>query len=104
MLDILKEYTSKRIDLLKLEAAEKTSVTIGVLAFLIIVAAFGIFFIFMLNIGIGFLIGQELGNLGYGLLIMSAFYLLLLILVFSFKKKIKDSIANLIIDALTEED
>ena len=102
MLELLKEYIAKRIDLLKLEAAEKTSVTMGTIAFFIIIATFGIFFLLMVNMGLGFLLGHFLNNYAYGLLIMSGFYLLLIIVAYVSRKKIKEAVANVIIETLHE--
>lgn len=103
MLDLIKEYVSKRIDLLKLEATEKTSIMIGTLSVLIVMATLGIFFLLMINMGLGFLLGHLLGNYAYGLLIMSGFYLLLLIIAYLYRNKIKESIANIIIETLDDD-
>ncbi|MCB4235048.1 hypothetical protein LDL59_07940 [Kaistella anthropi] len=46
MLDLVKEYASKRLDLLKMEATEKSSITAGTLAILIMVAVAGFFLLF----------------------------------------------------------
>lgn len=102
MLDLVKEYASKRLDLLKMEAAEKSSVTAGTITFLIMAAIAGFFFIVLLNIGLGLLIGSYLGNYAYGLLIMSGFYLLLLLIVIFTRKNIKNTIANKIIKSLND--
>ncbi len=100
MLDILKDYTSKRIELLKMEATEKSSVSAGVLAIIVMIAVFGIFFLILLNVGLGFLIGSYLGNYAYGLLIMAGFYLLMVIIVLLSRKAIKNFVANKIIKSL----
>lgn len=102
MLDLVKEYASKRLDLLKMEATEKSSITAGTLAILIMVAVAGFFFIILLNFGLGFLIGSYLGNYAYGLLIMSGLYLLILLIVILARKSIKNSIANKIIKSLND--
>ena len=102
MIDLIKEYANKRIDLLKLTATEKTSVGSGFIIFMILVFASLSFFVLMLNIAIGLLIGHSLGNYGYGLLIVSIFYLILFILVLVFRKFIMRSVANKIIDFLNE--
>ena len=98
MVDILKEYINKRIELVKLQTTEKTSVGFGIILFLVLAFAFISFFVFMLNIGIGLLIGHSLGNYGYGLLIVSAFYLILFILVLAYRKLIINRVADKIIE------
>lgn len=102
MVEILKEYLEKRLELLKLETSEKTSLGIGHLLFFSSVFIILSFFILILNLSIGFLIGNAIGNFGYGLLIVSGFYLLIILLLFVFRKKITESIANLIIKFLSK--
>ena len=100
MLDLVKEYASKRMDLLKMEATEKSSLTAGTITYLAIAAVAALFFIILLNIGLGLLIGFYLGNYTYGLLIMAGFYLLILIIVLLARNSIKNGIANKIIKAI----
>jgi len=102
MIEILKEYTTKRLELLKLVATEKTSVGSGFIVFVLLLFSFAAFFVLMLNIAVGLLIGHSLGNYGYGLLIVSVFYLILFILVIIFRRFIMKSVANKIIDFLNE--
>ncbi len=102
MVDILKEYISKRIELLKLEASEKSSVGSGFVVFLLLSFAAISFFVLMLNIGVGLLIGHYLGNYGYGVLIVSAFYLLLFFILLLTRKALMRSVANIIIDFLND--
>lgn len=100
MLDLLKDYASKRLELLKMEATEKSSVTAGTATYLAIVAVAGLFFLILLNVGLGFLIGSWIGNYGYGLLIMAALYLLIIVVVLAARKSIKAMVANKIINSL----
>lgn len=97
MFETLKEYLSKRLDLIKLEATEKSSLFMGIVAFLTVVMIAFSFFIILFNFGIAFLIGEALNNTSYGFLIVAAFYLILLIIIFTQKKKITHYIANSII-------
>ena len=94
MIDLLKEYTEKRIDLLKLEVAEKSSFTAGKLLFLMVIFTALSFFIIMINIGIGLLIGSYLGNYAYGILIVAGFYLMVFFLLMINGKKIRNNFAN----------
>lgn len=102
MLDVLKEYATKRADLLKMEATEKTSITAGTFTYILLASIAALFFIVLLNIGLGFLIGSYLGNYAYGLLIMAGFYFLLLIIIMLSRNAIKNGIANKIIKAINE--
>lgn len=94
MVEIIKDYAAKRVELLKLSATEKGVVTAGTLTFMIMVAIFTVFFLILFNIGVAILVGSYIGNYAYGFLIVAGIYLVLLILVFIFGKKIKDTIAN----------
>lgn len=100
MLDLLKDYASKRLDLLKMEATEKSSVSAGTFTYLALAAVAGLFFLILLNAGLGLLIGSWIGNYGYGLLIMAGFYLLIIVIVFAARKSIKNMVANKIINSL----
>lgn len=100
MIEIVKEYASKRLELIKMELTEKASVGTGTLVFLLLSAIAFLFFIILLNIAIGLLIGHALNNYGYGMLIMAGFYLLMLILIFLLRRFITGSIANKIIKLL----
>ncbi|MCD1117273.1 phage holin family protein [Chryseobacterium turcicum] len=100
MIETIKEYASKRIDLLKIEATEKSSISAGVIAYLVILlVAFG-FFIILFNFGLAFLIGKALDNYSYGFLIVAGFYFVVMILVATFKKRIVNMVANKVIEFL----
>gem|GEM_PF-1221758 len=63
MVEILKEYVSKRVDLLKIQFTEKSSLSAGFVSFLCILLIAFSFFIILLNFGIAFLIGESLGTI-----------------------------------------
>ncbi len=102
MLDILKDYASQRIDLLKMEATEKTSITAGAISIIVLLSVCMLFFLILLNIGLGLLIGYYIGNYAYGILIMAGFYLLLMLIIFLSKKTIKTVVANKIIQSIND--
>lgn len=97
MVDIVKEFTTKKIDLLKMEMTEKSSITVGTLTYLLLGTVAALFFIILFNIGLGLLLGSWLGNYGYGILMMAGFYLLILLLIFALRNSIKYKIADTII-------
>ncbi|MCS3869775.1 hypothetical protein J3D55_002691 [Chryseobacterium ginsenosidimutans] len=100
MIETIKEYATKRIDLLKIEATEKSSLSAGLIAFLVVfIVAFG-FFIILFNFGIALLIGKALGDQSYGFLIVAAFYFLVMILIVMLKKKIVNYVADHVIKFL----
>ncbi|MBK1896446.1 phage holin family protein [Chryseobacterium paridis] len=100
MIETIKEYASKRIDLLKIEATEKSSLSAGMITYLVVLLVAFAFFIILFNFGIAFLIGKAMDNYSYGFLIVAAFYLLLMIIVMVFKKRIVNSVADQVIKFL----
>lgn len=99
MINLIKDYTEQRLELLKLDATEKSLKVIGLSVPLLIISVLGIFFIFLLNISLGLIIGNSLGNIAYGFLILSGVYLLLMIIVFLLRNSIKKLITNKAIEA-----
>ncbi|SEM36335.1 phage holin family protein [Chryseobacterium taichungense] len=100
MIETIKEYASKRIDLLKIEATEKSSLSAGVITyFVLMLVAFG-FFIILFNFGIAFLIGKALGNSSYGFLIVAAFYFVIMMVLMIFKKRLVNYVADQVIKFL----
>ncbi len=100
MIDLLKDYAGKKVELLKLEATEKSSLTAGTITYLVIIGIAFTFFIILLNIGLGLLIGDYLNNYAYGLLAMAGFYFLIIVLVLLFRNFIKNFVANKVINAI----
>ena len=97
MVEIVKEFASKKLDLLKMEVTEKSSVTAGLITFICLFAIAALFFIILFNIGLGLLIGYWLGNYAYGILIMAALYLLIIAILFLSRKSIQNTVADKII-------
>lgn len=102
MIETLKRFVLKRIELLKIEAIEKVSLSASKVTYIIILLVAFAFFIILFNFGIAFLIGKELNNYSYGFLIVAAFYLLLIIFTIILKKRIINSIANKIIKSFNQ--
>lgn len=97
MIETLKRYALKRIEILKIEAIEKSSLSAGMLTFIIIILVACAFFLILFNFGIAFLVGKELNNYACGFLVVAAFYLLLMTFIVILKKWIINSIANKVI-------
>lgn len=102
MLDLIKDYSTKKIELLKMEATEKSSVAAGSLVFFITLLVFILFFLILLSVGLGLLIGYYLENYGLGVLIMAGLYLLVIGILFASKKSLKDFVADKIINAIND--
>lgn len=102
MLDLLKDYASKKAKLLKLEATEKTAITAGTTTYLVIAAIVLLFFIVLFNIGLGFLLATFVESYALGFMIVAGIYLLLFVIVLLSKNSIKNNIANKIIEFINE--
>lgn len=102
MLELIKEYASKRVDLLKLEATEKSVTFLGTVIIIVLALFAVLIFVLLFLLGIGFLIGSYLNNNGYGFLIVSGLFLLILIILISQRKSIKNKIANKILESLED--
>ena len=82
------QYVQKRIDLLKLEGAEKLAkstssiITVAVIAFLATMVAI------MLSIAVGFWLGQMLGSNALAFLIITGVYALFALVVYFFKRQL----------------
>src|SRR5690606_5260818 len=97
----VKEYTETTIELYKLNAIEATadvlSSIVSRIAFVLVFALFTLF----INVTISLLIGNLLGAYYWGFLIVSGFYLIIMIVLYYCNGKlIKEPITNLIIEKL----
>lgn len=103
LIEKAQDYTKTSIELLKLNAIDKTAdITADItfrLAFGLVVAIFSLF----INISISLYIGKLIGENYLGFLIVSGFYLILAIILFIFRSNlIKTPITNLVIKKLLE--
>ena len=99
MIKILKDYIENHLELLRLDATEKTLKIIGVSVPLLIIIVMGSFFIILLNIGLALMIGKWINSYALGFFILSGFYLLMIILAYLFRYQIKDAITDKAIEA-----
>ena len=89
MVKILKDYLENHVELLRLDATEKTLKIIGVSVPLLIMTIMGSFFIILLNIGLALMIGKLIDSYALGFFILSGFYLLIMILAYFFRNILK---------------
>ena len=102
MIDLIKEYASKRADLLQLEATEKSVTILGTVIYIILILFSALFFIQLFLFGLAFLIGSYLNNYGYGLLIVAGLFLIALIVVLKNREKSKNTLANKILESFED--
>jgi hypothetical protein len=101
LFDLAKDYIIINLRLLKLKAVDRVSGAISaVVSATIMILLLSLFFLF-LNLGLAFLIGESLGKISYGFLIVAAFYILLALLAkWLVSKWLKKRIANSIIKGM----
>jgi len=99
--DRAKDYVETRIDLLKLQAANKSSDMISSIAASAVTIVIIVFFFIMLNVGIGLLLGELLGKSYYGFFVLAAIYLIIgLLFKSSGDKWVKEPVSSMLIKKL----
>ena len=84
----IQQIINKRIDYLKLEAAETASTVISALITLFILMFMGITVLGFATIAIAMFIGRALDNYALAFLIITGFYLLITIIVYMLRHKL----------------
>ncbi|WP_298396888.1 hypothetical protein [Flavobacterium sp.] len=98
LFDKIEKYTDTSIDLIKLNAVEKSADVLSSLTSSIVVFIIFAMFTLFVNIGVSLFIGKLLNENYLGFLIVSTFYLVVGILVYYNRHKlIKTPLSNMII-------
>ena len=93
-----KKYTETSTELLALNAVDKTADVLSSLTSRVIIVIFFAMFTLFINIGLSLFIGSLLNAYFLGFFIISAFYLVLALILYVFKDQfIKIPVTNLII-------
>ena len=84
----IKEYIHIKLESFKLTVAEKISRVAAVIIAGAVVAVAILFFIIFLSFALAFLLGEIVGSVWLGFLIVAGFYLLIGLIVWSSKRKL----------------
>lgn len=104
MKDEVKGYVNARVELIRYQAAEQASLTGGKIGALLLQAwIFTIFFLILL-VALSLLIGRELNDYPMGFLWVSGALFLITLVVFAFRNRIRDGIAQRIAIGFVPED
>lgn len=96
-----KKYTETSTELFALNTVDKTADVLSSLTSRVIIVIVFTMFTLFVNVGLSLYIGSLLNEYYLGFLVVSAFYLILAMVLYSFKDKfIKTPMANLIIEKL----
>ncbi len=90
----LLSYINRRIRFFRLDAYEKLSISASILGYGLIVFCIVAVMLFFILLGIAFFIGELLDSQAAGFGVMALFSLLVLLIVFLLRKKIKKSLLN----------
>lgn len=97
--DDISVYTGLKFRLLKLMAIERTAGIMSVLSHGLILMLFGFFTILFLFIALGFYLGELLGSIALGFLIVGGIYLLLTLCCVWAQERIRLKLMNMTISA-----
>ncbi len=86
--DRFQAYVTDRITLVKLQAVEKISVVTAAIISGVLLVVFGLFLLIFISITLGFLFSHWLDSYAAGFGIVAGIYLLLILLVVFFGKKL----------------
>ncbi len=100
----VENYVENKLLLLKLQAAEKISKLAGAMFSGLLIAVISFFIILFISMMIAWYFGQLLDNVYFGFGIISAFYVVLLILLLVFRKKMLErTITSTVINIFFEQ-
>lgn len=98
--DKSKEYMETQMELFRLKAINKSTTMISSLATRLIYITVFLIGLFLLNIALGFWLGELLGKVYYGFFCLAAFYFIVGLIIFAIRK---NSIGNPIRNALIDK-
>ena len=98
--DKSKEYVETHMELLRLKAIDKASTMVSSLATRLIYLVVFLIGLFLLNMALGFWLGELLGKVYYGFFCLAAFYFIVGLILFAIRK---NSIGNPIRNALIDK-
>jgi len=99
----VEDYSKTSIELLKLNAIDKTADLVSTLLTQMILFVVGLVFLLMISIGVAFWLGTFFDSDAIGFFIVSGFYLVVTLVYFFVRKKMKAPIRELILSNLIEQ-
>ena len=97
-------YVELRLELLKLSTYERVAKTMAVFSYGIVLILLAFFTMLFLFLALGFFLGELLGSMALGFVLVVGMYLLLFGIIIFFKKKIMSKVMNEIIIAMMSKD
>jgi fatty acid desaturase len=97
------KYIKTSLEILELKLIAKSADVFSILTSIIALFVVVTLFCFILSIGLSFYIGDYLGKDYYGFFIVALFYLILLLIMYFNKSRLKSPIKNMIISELLKK-
>lgn len=107
--ELVEDYVGNRLQLLKLQAAEKSARVVSLLITVMVMALICFFILLFVSITAGYFLAQKTGSLFTGFGIVAVFYLLVLCIVLYLRKRvldkyIADTVVRIFFDTTAEHD
>jgi uncharacterized membrane protein YqjE len=107
--DLVEEYVGNRLQLLKLQTAEKSAKLVSLLLTVLVMALLCFFILLFLSITAGYFLAQKTGSLFTGFGIVAVFYVLLLVVILYLRKRvldkyISDTVVRIFFDTTADDD
>jgi hypothetical protein len=93
-------YVGLKFELLKLNTYERTGKVISILSYGVVLLLLGFFALLFIFLSLGFFLGEVFGSSGAGFGCVVILYLILIAIVVANKKRIIDSVVNIVISSL----
>ena len=107
--DLVEDYVSNRLKLLRLQTAEKSAKLVSLLLTVLVMALLCFFILLFLSITAGYFLAQKTGSLFTGFGIVAIFYVLLLVVILYLRKRvldkyIADTVVRIFFDTTADDD
>ena len=94
----VEKYVSTTVELYKLKAYQKVAEIATTVITSVLMAFFGILFLIFVSIGLAVYLGEIMGRMHYGFMIVAGIYLLLAVIIYMLSKKVlKDKFNTMIV-------
>jgi len=107
--ELVEDYVGNRLQLLKLQTAEKSAKLVSLLLTVVVMAFLCFFILLFLSITAGYFLAQKTGSLFTGFGIVAVFYVILLVAVLYLRKRfldkyISNTVVRIFFDTTAEDD
>ena len=103
--DHIKQYAESKMELFRLEIADRIANTVSSLSSIILITVFSLFIFMFLSIGAAMWINKTYNDSSMGFFVVGGFYLLITIILYAFREKfIKVPVINILLHKLHSDE